>query len=106
VADGIVVFAPPGDDAAQVVKRVVAVAGDRVETREGRLYVNGRLASPPQGEGAATEDLDDQVWTIGPDQLFLAGDNRPNSRDSRFYGPVAVGRVQGRIVRKIADAPR
>lgn len=80
-----------------LVKRVVAVAGDRVEVRGGLLWVNGEAASEPYAD-TPIEDGDMSAITVEPGRLFVMGDNRHYgaSSDSRAFGAVAVDAVQGR----------
>lgn len=75
------------------VKRVVAQGGDVVEMEAGRLRVNGRwLDEPPTGPGAAVAR-----WVVPSGAVFLVGDNRPASSDSRSWAHpfVALGDVRG-----------
>ncbi len=79
------------------IKRVVAVGGDSVEVRRGRVVRNGRRAREPFiracGDAAAC-DLPRAI-RIPLGQVFVMGDNRGNSTDSRFWGPVPVRWVIG-----------
>lgn len=79
--DVIVLKRPDGEE---FVKRIVAVAGDTVNIQNGKLYVNG-----------AEEK---QEGTLGDDQIFVLGDNREVSDDSRAFGVVDMDDVKGRIV--------
>jgi signal peptidase I len=83
----IVVFLSPQDHATRLVKRLVAMGGDRVELRDGFLFVNAQRNNPPQGPSAPI-DLSDQAWDIGADEVFVVGDNRPYSHDSREFGAI------------------
>ncbi len=78
--------------------RVVAVGGDRVsQGANGRLIVNGRPdAESYLAPGTDTENVPDLVVPV--DSVFLIGDNRSNSADSRYYGPIALPKVVGRVV--------
>lgn len=82
------------------IKRVVAVGGDRLGLRDGRVILNGRPVDEPYvracGTGAGC-DFRGEI-TIPRGQLYLLGDNRGQSDDSRFWGPVPEGWVVGRVV--------
>lgn len=117
----IVVFnAPPeaSPSEALYIKRVAAVAGDVVEVRNQRLILNGLPAQYVPGAGAAaTEQLDGAQHAVhlapsplanfGPylvpaGHVFVLGDNRDNSADSRVWGPLALERVRGKAVYRLA----
>ena len=94
----VIVFKPNGNQNTHYyVKRVVAVPGDTVEFRNGRLYVNGR-----QEEGGydkvADPGIADTPLVMGADEYFVLGDNRNNSEDSRSgnIGPVSKSLIEGR----------
>lgn len=95
----VVVFGSPeavGSYApAELIKRVVAVAGDSVEGRGGHVYVNGaRTVEPYLAEPASTSDFG--PVRVPDDHVFMLGDNRRNSQDSRAFGPVPLEDVRGR----------
>jgi signal peptidase I len=93
-------------DGRDFIKRCVAVAGDTIEVRAKELYVNGerRVESytkhvtgsiyPPGG--SPRDFYGPRV--VGRDSIFMMGDNRDNSEDSRFWGPLAIGRVRGKAM--------
>jgi signal peptidase I len=91
----LVAFRSPQDGVLNV-KRVVGVAGDVVELRDAVLYVNGAATDEPEIDLAA----DDGTWfgpvTVPADAVFVMGDNRANSIDSRKYGAVSLDDVTGR----------
>jgi signal peptidase I len=104
----VVVFKPPTDlqgNGTPFIKRVIGEAGDRVEIRaDGLVYVNDQALSEPYlfsgqaGEGAEPTivSLDQAAWTIPAGEVFLMGDHRTDSADSRVFGPVRVDRIIGR----------
>lgn len=94
--DDIVVFASP-EDGRDAVKRVVAVGGQQVAIRDAVLYVDGIPVVEPQVDASRI----DGVW-FGPvavpeRTVFVLGDSRSGSVDSRVYGPVPLDSILGRV---------
>ena len=90
----IIVFRSPITASEDLVKRIVAVGGDRVAVSNGKLYVNGVAQDEPylleQGfEGVLQETL------IPAGDVFVMGDNRNNSGDSRLFGPISKDVIIG-----------
>ena len=98
----IVVFLPNGNEKSHYyVKRVIAVPGDKVQIKDGAVYVNGELFDE-KAETAAILDaqLAAEEIELGEDEYFVLGDNRAVSMDSRIE---AIGCVQeDQIVGKVA----
>ena len=102
----IVVFAPPESwaqpDGTPYIKRVIGVGGDTIEIRDGKVLVNGTELREPyvfveNGEPQETEDpLQIEKWLVPLGDLFLMGDHRKSSADSREFGTVRVDQVIGR----------
>ena len=85
-----------------MAKRIIALAGDRVQLRGGRVYVNGRLSPEPYldpGTQTYSRQLRDRVITVGANSYFVMGDNRAESEDSRYFGDVDRGAMIGLISR-------
>jgi signal peptidase I len=93
----------PGDDT--FIKRVVGLPGETVEGREGRVFVDGApLDEPYLDPGVVTSDF--APVHLGDSQLFVMGDNRTNSSDSRSFGPVDRRRVVGEATTRAWPPPR
>lgn len=91
----VVVFRSVEGGDEDLIKRVVGVPGDTVSVRDGTLFVNGEAQKEPY----VNRDAPD-INTYGPmrvpdDSVFCMGDNRSNSRDSRFFGPVPYESIEG-----------
>ncbi|MCY0876551.1 MAG: signal peptidase I [Firmicutes bacterium] len=92
----IVVFEAP--DGEQWVKRVIGLPGDTVQLIKGKLYLNGKYIPEP----FITDGPSDPKYNYGPSvvppgHLFVMGDNRVVSYDSRYIGPIAVDKLTGRV---------
>lgn len=82
------------------VSRVAARGGDRIEIRDAVVYVNGEpLEEPYVLEAQHPRSKTMEAMSVPPGSLFLLGDNRDNSEDSRFYGFVPESAVIGRVRR-------
>jgi len=91
----VVVFRSPANANDLLVKRIVAAPGDLVETHDGRLFVGGHAAAEPYIVApTATGAIASQI--IPPGCLFVLGDNRANSFDSRQWGVLPRNLVIGR----------
>ena len=81
----------------EYIKRVIALPGEQVEGRDGHVYVDGRqVVEPYLPPGPATRDFPPVV--VEPGRLWVMGDNRSNSSDSRIFGAVPESTVVGRAV--------
>jgi signal peptidase I len=99
----VIVFQPPSaaqEDTSGVpfIKRVIGVGGDTVEIKDGHAWVNGaQLNEPYVFDGQTTEPTTGQsVWKVPAGYLFVMGDHRQQSQDSRVFGPIAKSTVIGR----------
>lgn len=109
----VVVFKFPEEPSRDFIKRVIGLPGETVEIRDKTVLINGqplvepyaRFLEPPLRRddpeyGLRVEGLRDN-WgpkTVPPGQLFVMGDNRDNSRDSRFWGFLPRDQVKGRAL--------
>ncbi len=98
----VVVFARPDglpagpDDPKDLIKRVIGLPGDTIFTRDGSVYINDRLLEEPYlPEGTMSYEIDEPI-EVPEGHVFLMGDNRQHSSDSRVFGPVDVDTIVGR----------
>lgn len=99
----LVAFSSP-QDGAVVLKRVVGVGGDTVEIRDAVLFVDDRAVHEPYVDAAAFDATYFGPVTVPAGQVFVLGDNRAASIDSRTYGGVPLARMVGRVL-KAATLP-
>ena len=98
----VIVFHYPKDPSQYFIKRVIGLPGETVEITDGKVKIyndqfeNGKVLDETiyldQDFTAAT-----QTVTLKPNEYFLMGDNRSASLDSRFFGPVTMDRIVGRV---------
>jgi len=103
----IVVLQPPAAyepaNGVPFIKRVIGLPGDHVQLKDGMVYVNGTALDEPyvftdRGVRQTTEPTPGgpSEWLVPGGQLFVMGDHRQNSADSRVFGPVEISQVIGR----------
>lgn len=89
----IVVFVSLNGTGEDYIKRVIGLPGERVEVRDGAVWINGyRLDEPYLNSGIPYTG----VWKLGPDEYFVLGDNRANSSDSHTWGPLPRKNIIGK----------
>ncbi|MFL6167094.1 MAG: signal peptidase I [Ornithinibacter sp.] len=96
VGDIVVYRDPVGE--RLVVKRVVAVGGQSVALEDGELVVDSTVRHEPQVDVSRIDSTYFGPVTVPPDAVFVLGDNRAESIDSRTYGPIPVEDLLGRVV--------
>lgn len=83
----------------KVVKRVVALPGDTVDVGpQGGVFVNGEPLEEPHAQGATLRMETAYPVRLGPGEYFVLGDNREHSIDSRTFGAVTAGQIDGRVL--------
>lgn len=89
----IIVFQYPVQPDRDFIKRVVAVAGDKVQLKAGKVYVNNKLM--PEAPTVLPTDQDFGPVLVKEDAVWVLGDNRNNSEDSRMFYDVPLGNIRG-----------
>jgi signal peptidase I len=92
----IVAFRHEGDARAVFIKRVIGLPGDRIRIDRGTVYVNGRKLDEPYVRHADNRSFPEVL--VPGSTVFVLGDNRAESEDSRFFGPVGDSLLIGRAV--------
>lgn len=97
----VVVFIPPTNPDDEYIKRVIGLPGDTVGLQDGKFYINGKLLPedylPSSQYTTPGNFLSEGKEIIVPEgEYFVVGDNRPNSSDSRVWGPVKLGKIHGK----------
>jgi len=96
----LVTFRSP-DGGRRTLKRVLGLPGDVLVIKDSRLFVNGRPIPEPYVDHELIDGYYSRTYLVPADTVFVLGDNRGNSIDSRDYGPVEVGDVQGHALFRI-----
>lgn len=94
----LIVFESPPNEGSQtkdLIKRVVGLPGETVESRDGRMLINGEVLDEPYLQPDIVTGAVEKT-VIPPDHYWVMGDNRSNSRDSRFFGAISESTIIGR----------
>jgi signal peptidase I len=102
----VIVFQFPQDPSKDFIKRCIATGGETVEVKEKQVYVNGRKLDEPYARHTdpnirpAGFDFRDNFgpFTVPKGEMFMMGDNRDNSNDSRYWGTLPMDLVKGRAM--------
>ncbi len=102
----VIVFQFPQDPSKDFIKRCIAVGGETIEVKEKEVYVNGKKLNEPYARHTdpnirpAGFDFRDNFgpFTVPKGEMFMMGDNRDNSNDSRYWGTLPMDLVKGRAM--------
>jgi len=89
----IVVLHDPSGSPELLIKRVVGLSGERVTIAHGRVFIDGVVLDEPYLDQATQGG--GRSWVVPPLHVFVMGDNRGASRDSRIFGPVPIDQIVG-----------
>lgn len=110
----VIVFTESGlsqfgqEDKKQLIKRVIGLPGDHVVVKNGVITIYNKDhpkgfdpdKTLPYGKNIP-ETSGDVNYTLGPEQIFVCGDNRPDSLDSRSFGPINADQIVGKLVVRV-----
>jgi signal peptidase I len=93
---GDIVIVDQPNDAPNLVKRVIGLPGETIESRDGHTFINGKPLDEPWVANFGGRNY--PPTGIPEGNVFVIGDNRPVSHDSRSIGPVPIEDIQGRVI--------
>jgi signal peptidase I len=92
----VVVFMPPGGQMEKpYIKRVIGLPGETVDIKDGKVFVNGSPLDEPYALGETSGGKFNHI-VVPEGTVFVMGDNRMNSSDSRYFGPVSIASLEGK----------
>jgi signal peptidase I len=93
----VIVFDPPTKSDKPYIKRIIGLPGEEITFRDGYVYVNGqRLEEDYLQDKTRCGRRDECDVVVPPDDVFVLGDHRSNSSDSRVFGPVPISSIIGK----------
>lgn len=107
----IIVFVSPEPPKKDFVKRLIATGGEKVEIKDGAIYVNGRPCEEPSIKSVYYYNRGDygaegQIIDVPKDSYYALGDNSASSRDSRYWGFVPKKNLIGKVIMIYWPIPR
>lgn len=99
----IVILETDTEEGKKIIKRVMGLSGDHIAVQDGVVYRNGEMVEETYTKEATLEDFEEYV--IPEDGIFVLGDNRNNSLDSRYFGAFTYDQVKGRVAFELLNDP-
>ena len=104
--EDIIVFIYPEDRSKDFIKRVIGLPGEKVEVKGQKVYINDKPIKDPHGHYSRPNEIGEGLSEVGrfnpyvveKEHYFVLGDNRDNSRDSRFWGTVPSELIKGKAL--------
>ena len=92
----VLVFHNPNNEEEDYIKRIIGLPGDTLEIRDSVVYINGESLMEEYPHNEIPRAVTYGPIVIEPDHLFVMGDNRPQSQDSRVFGPLSEDLIVGK----------
>lgn len=86
------------DERGNVAKRLVGLPGEKIGYKEGNLYINDELVAEPYLKPEQKDDCYLSSFRLQEDEIWLMGDNRIDSFDSRMFGPLKLSEIDGKLI--------
>ncbi|MGI6777476.1 MAG: signal peptidase I [Acetivibrionales bacterium] len=91
------------EEGKTIIKRIIATENETIELKDGKVFINGNELKEDYIMGDYTGEVDPKYSkvTVPEGHVYVLGDNRGNSKDSRSIGPVSVDKIQGKAVFRV-----
>jgi signal peptidase I len=94
----IVLFSLPAEPVELQIRRIIGLPGETVEIQNSQVLIDGVFLEEPYVSSPISSYSNGVRRVLGPDEYFVMGDNRANSRDSRSYGPIPRSAILGEVI--------